>query len=172
MVFFDSMHGTPPSIIVNAMCNFIEIESKHSIPWSEWTLYAPTDTPGQIGADGVFRGNCGVHVCCWALTIATCSNIVFTEDDMSNARIGLANILHYSKTNANKKKLTDKSRKLCFADTHEEKDRSRAITACTAEAITVKKEPPMNFSSTLEFCEILHLLTPQSYKSNLRKPKT
>lgn len=170
MVLFDSLHGIPPQMIVNAMCNFIEIESKRKISWSEWTLYAPTDIPGQIGRDGVFRGNCGVHVCCWALTIATCSNISFTEDDMSSARIALANILHHSKTDLNRMRLTNKKRKLLCLDA-QQTEKSTAITASTEESIMVKREPPMNFDTTVEFCAILHLLNPYSYKSNLRKPK-
>lgn len=120
------------------------MQSKKKIKWSEWILYTPTDIPYQISKTAVLSGNCGVHVCCWALTIATCSNISFTEENMDGVRKVLANILYYAKTNPDREKLTNKSRKPLFIDAHEI-EKNNAITAYTSEKIVIKAEPPMNF---------------------------
>ena len=94
MVYFDSLHNHPESIITDAICTFIQNEREEQYEWQEWNLYIPQDTPSQVLKEFGVGGNCGVHVCIWALILATYSYIDFKEDDIQKARVAIANIFY------------------------------------------------------------------------------
>ena len=169
MIFFDSLHGPPTTQVVDGMCTFIESQLRKPVQWCEWTLFSPRDIPYQRNEQGVISGNCGVHVCSWALTMATCSNIRFTEEDMDAGRRALANILFYGQSNKERTKLTIKSRQPLFLN-EGEKEKTIDLSSVTG-MIKIVREPPMNFPSTLEFCSVLNLLGPDEYKTSLRPSK-
>lgn len=45
IIYFDSLHGDPASIIIDALCTFLQNEVGEDIAWNEWNLYIPKDIP-------------------------------------------------------------------------------------------------------------------------------
>ena len=168
LFFFYSLHRFTRTLVVNGICTFLQNQLKKPVSWSEWTLYAPTDIPSQVNEQGEVGGNCGVHICSWALTIATCSDVTFMEKDIAAARRALASILDKAESNKEKTKLTEKSREPFLSNGNDE-EKTIDISG-EMEKIKIKYEPPLNFSNTLEFCSVLNLLHPDDYKTNLRRP--
>ena len=129
-------------------------------------LYAPTDIPKQVNSQGIYSGNCRVHRCTWALTLATGSYVPIKEADMNTARKNFANNLIAASTNKKQENLINKGRKALFAEID---CKSNITIVPQTETIKVIKIPPMNFESTLDFCASIHLILTEKIKVKTRE---
>jgi len=95
-LYLDSMHGHPPPQFLNRLCDFIDhhtVSTNNSLKWREWKVLALKDVLFQVSRDG----KCGVHVCIWAYIICTGSYTMFDDNDVTEARKGIAKLLLHSK---------------------------------------------------------------------------
>lgn len=143
---------------INGICSFM-INEQNDIVWEEWSLFV---IPSQRTEERGLGGNCGVHMCSWALCIATCSGVKFDESAMDIARMGIANMLFYAKTKAKITKKTNERRRYIFAEG--ELEEKRRILPFVDRMKIFANTPPLHFETTNDFCSTLRLLQP-NYKN-------
>jgi len=146
-LYLDSMHGQPSPQFLNRLCDFIDhhtVSTNNSLKWREWKVHAPKDVPFQVSRDG----NCGVHICIWAYIICTSSYTMFDDNDMTEARKGIAKLLLHSKVTQSDD--VCKSRHLLLSGNDKMTKKSPL-----QHKFQISRTPPAGSDSTLEYCASL-----------------
>lgn len=149
MVSFDSLHNEPDLIFIDAVCTLIHQDNSNE-DWSQWTEYALTDIPKQV-LNGQVSGNCGVHICFWAMTVATGFSRCFSEEDMDQARKSISNIFYKVKNR----------KKNAYSRVNKSLKNLGNLQVKRNHDFVSTQNVPLGFKSTLEFCSSIPLLFPE-----------
>ncbi|KAJ8672280.1 hypothetical protein QAD02_003539 [Eretmocerus hayati] len=166
MVLFDSPHGRPYSIVVNAIGTLIQNLCDKGVKWKEWKLYYPDDIPNRRISEMDPGGDCGVHICSWGLISALSCYTEFSQDDMSFGRKAIANILNVAVTTRPLESLK-MDRALMFQDGVAPGTYGKILPIYSQ--MTRLKEVPIGFKTTFDFCASLKYLIQPDYDRRQRR---
>lgn len=154
ILILDSLYVKLRSTVVYGIFTLISALNPNE-NFKDWKIHAPADVPKQINEFGEVGANCGVHMCSWALTVASVSSYHFEEKDMQQARKSIAHLLYYSVDNNFQK--------------NKKNGKSKGLAECVSLSLKnfeycVDHNPPLNFTSSFDFCSSIVFLIQEKEK--------
>ncbi|PIK55472.1 hypothetical protein BSL78_07632 [Apostichopus japonicus] len=144
LLYLDSLHGYDEAII-SLVFQFLSSRSmmafKRLVMISKWTIPAPTDIPRQLN-----EWDCGVHVLQWSYIVCSGQPLPYSKElNMSEICNWMANLIlkeqHFEQDNNH----------LGSTVIQRLKEVKRHAQALRVKRITISRDVPVNFASTLEF---------------------
>lgn len=171
IMYIDSLHGSPYTKMLDGICEFLEENAKGDLWWHEWTVYVAKDIPSQVKDDEV-GGNCGVHICTWAYTIASGSLYHFPEDDMFTARKGIAIFIMEAQVKEKDTNQIQVGRGIIYSEAKERKSSVKIKRQKVSQLLQVTKKCILGFDRTNEMCASLHVILSSNYSSPITRSST